>query len=468
MTTATKTKKPSKKPAGQPATEAPDEPVGSGSSTATSETAAPPLSDLLAEYGFTEDEDWTDSELLDVVETLEKWGNESAEARHGRGVSAAIRTPVPELLKAFEQVQPESALAAKADGAKAATLGQTENDNPMPPGTALGEVWLLAFREAKATATETAATKEAARKAEFEARRQATIEDLQARIEANLGAGREAKSRYNHHKLKAKSAKQDWDDVTEENQELYSQLIDAREGRLPAQRPLPFPSDKSALDIPDQDIGGPPVALPEDHGAAKDLNCLRKGTVQKETGCRDDIGLGPAIIDKLKEACGGTTIGALEKWQRENPDWNRTKGFGEERVTQLQDAHMAVRQKWPIPTISDAATTVIDKVAEQINSGIISGASAVGPSGGMTHTQAVRRLQDLVARAGDVADDCESDAGVAFCESVAEQAGKVCGTILESNTVTPKQIEAITNWEAGVEGWARGDGDDELDDEAGE
>jgi hypothetical protein len=455
LTTATKTTKPNKKRTDQPAAEAPAEPVGSGSSTATSETAAPPLSDLLAEFGFTESEAWTDSELLDVIDTLEKWGNESAEARHGRGVSPTIRTPVPEILKAFEQVQPESALAAKADGAKAATLGQTENDNPMPPGTALGEVWLLAFREAKATATETAATKEAARKADQEEQRRIAIEAAQHELEEASLHVAELEDQIVDLKGEMGELTASLKNARSRNSKASRMLARARGGIF--ERTMPFPSDKpTTLDVPDQDIGGPPVPLPEDHGAAKDLNCLRKGTVQKETGCRDDIGLGQAIIEKLKEACGGTTIGALEKWQRENPDWNRTKGFGEERVTQLQDAHMAVRQKWPIPTIEQA---IVDHAAKAFNDGAMSGATAETTNVTMTHTQAVRRLQDLVARAGDVADDCESDAGVAFCESVAEQAGKVCGTILESNTVTPKQIEAITNWEAAVEGWARG-GDD--------
>ena len=447
LTTATKESKPKKakkKPGDPPAAAAPDIETAGKPQSSDSPEPTETLLDRLAKLGFiVGDDDLTDVELLDASEWLE--------------AKEFPEVAVPEFLRHFEAVDALLTQSALDAGKAKGLAGASENTCPYPPDTILRAYWTDGFKSG-------AAQKEANRKADFEARQKLAIEDAQSRMESAVENQREYRRVWNQLKSRLKSVKQDYEDSVEEAQEAYEQLQAARDGNLPLQRPLPFKDE----DRPgDQNIGGPPPELPEDFGGKKDLNCLKKGTIQKATGCREDIGLTDKQIDSLKEQVGGDTIAHLEKFQRENQYWNRDlKGFGEERITQLQDAHSAIRTKWPEPTVEDATAAVMNKAAEHVNSGLISGVTAVGPNGqGMTHTQAVRRLQDLVARAGDVADECDNPDGVKFCESVAEEAGKVCGTILESGQVTAKQIEALCNWETGVEGWATDEDDEDIGDD---
>ena len=425
MTTATKESKPKKakkKPDDPPAAETQGiEAAGKPDST-DSPDQPETLLDRLAKLGFVvADDDLTDAELVTAREWLE--------------AKDVQDTAVPEFLRDFEAVDAPLTQSALDAGKAKGLAGASENTCPYPPDTILRAYWTDGFKSG-------AAQKEANRKADFEARQKLAIEDAQSRMESAVENQREYRRVWNQLKSRLKSVKQDYEDSVEEAQEAYEQLQAARDGNLPLQRPLPFKDE----DRPgDQNIGGPPPELPEDFGGKKDLNCLRKGTIQKETGCREDIGLGPAIIDKLKEACGGTTIGALEKWQRENPDWNRTKGFGEERVTQLQDAHLEIRRKWPIPTAADA----------------------VPSDPPMTAAEADSELAKLIDDCQTVADECENDEGQAMGESVGSQATAMRRSIKEFGSVTTDQARAIRNWRHGIGNWIASINDpgDEIDDD---
>lgn len=62
------------------------------------------------------------------------------------------------------------------------------------------------------------------------------------------------------------------------------------------------------------------------------------------------FGLTAAKVKLIVEAVGGETIGHLETAMRKNEWWHRDiKGFGETWVTKLQDAHIAFRQRHPMP-----------------------------------------------------------------------------------------------------------------------
>lgn len=61
-------------------------------------------------------------------------------------------------------------------------------------------------------------------------------------------------------------------------------------------------------------------------------------------------GMTKAKIEAVKSAVG-PTIGHLEKAMRENPWWHRDiKGFGEEWIGRLQDAHLRFRGDYPVPS----------------------------------------------------------------------------------------------------------------------
>ena len=74
-----------------------------------------------------------------------------------------------------------------------------------------------------------------------------------------------------------------------------------------------------------------PGELPTDTGAALPIGELA------------NFGLTKAEVEKIEACpCHPKTIGEFEAWQRSDELWNRKiKGFGEEKITKLQDAHMA-------------------------------------------------------------------------------------------------------------------------------
>ena len=68
------------------------------------------------------------------------------------------------------------------------------------------------------------------------------------------------------------------------------------------------------------------------------------------------LGLTAAKVKLVVAAVGGETIGHLETAMRKNEWWHRDiKGFGETWVTKLQDAHIAFRQRFPMPDADDLA-----------------------------------------------------------------------------------------------------------------
>lgn len=73
-------------------------------------------------------------------------------------------------------------------------------------------------------------------------------------------------------------------------------------------------------------------------------------------------------IEILAAACGGNTIGHFETWMNSNEWWHRDlKGFGEEWITKLQDAHLAFRRAFPVTTEdedADSGKTVFDHESE--------------------------------------------------------------------------------------------------------
>jgi len=67
-----------------------------------------------------------------------------------------------------------------------------------------------------------------------------------------------------------------------------------------------------------------------------------------------NYGITPKKIDIIRAACGGNTIGHFETWMTSNEWWHRDlKGFGEDWITKLQDAHLKYRRDFPVLTEED-------------------------------------------------------------------------------------------------------------------
>lgn len=78
------------------------------------------------------------------------------------------------------------------------------------------------------------------------------------------------------------------------------------------------------------------------------------GAVATDEGSKKSIfelvkfGMTHKKCELVAEACGGSTIGKFEAWMRRNEFWHRDiKGFGEEWITKLQDAHLNFRAQYP-------------------------------------------------------------------------------------------------------------------------
>lgn len=68
------------------------------------------------------------------------------------------------------------------------------------------------------------------------------------------------------------------------------------------------------------------------------------------------FGLTKKKCEIIAKACGGPTIGDFEAWMQRSEWWHKDlPGFGEEWITKLQDAHLAFRQKYRIPTEDEVA-----------------------------------------------------------------------------------------------------------------
>ena len=92
-----------------------------------------------------------------------------------------------------------------------------------------------------------------------------------------------------------------------------------------------------------------------DEGALMDLSCLETRRLRKITGKPDVKGLGEKKIATLRSACKGGTIGDFENWIRSNIHWESDlKGFGGEWITVLSDAHLMIRDAYPIPQAEES------------------------------------------------------------------------------------------------------------------
>ncbi len=79
----------------------------------------------------------------------------------------------------------------------------------------------------------------------------------------------------------------------------------------------------------------------------------------------EQFGTTKGITKSVKAVVGGGTVGHLEKFMAANPEfWHRDiKGVGEEKLTKLQDAHLAFRQQNPM--VSDEDRSDIDYAFHQ-------------------------------------------------------------------------------------------------------
>jgi len=94
--------------------------------------------------------------------------------------------------------------------------------------------------------------------------------------------------------------------------------------------------------------------VPGDAGAAKSIFELVKFGVSKKK------------LEAVAESAGGSTIGHLEKFMREDEWWHKkAKGLGEVWVTRITDALWNFRKQHPVPTEEDAAPTIFDGKQER-------------------------------------------------------------------------------------------------------
>lgn len=154
------------------------------------------------------------------------------------------------------------------------------------------------------------------------------------------------------------------DDLKEAKESLGFAIKKLREAIVnPPNELLPFPEDDELFD--DDSVDPEPA---EDVGAKLPLIVLafkddeQISNLAKERAVK---GLTVKRVESLAEQIEGSTIGDLEKHQRENPFWNADlKGFGEEWITRLQDAHMIVREVYPMPSEADSTDDSNDENAE--------------------------------------------------------------------------------------------------------
>lgn len=432
MTTATKESKPkkAKKPDGPPAAETQGiEAAGKPDSTDSPDQPETLLASL-AKLGFVvADDDLTDAELVTAREWLE--------------AKDFLDTAVPEFLRDFEAVDAPLTQSALDAGKAKGQAGASENTCPYPPGTIMRAYWTDGFKDGMLA-------KEAARKADFEARKQLAIEDAQSRMESAVESQREYRKQWNHLKSRLKSVKQDYEDAVEEAQEAYEELQNARDGHLPLQRPLPFKDDKPS--VPDQDIGGNGMSTQpaRDEGVFVSLDHLVKGDLQEFIeGTNADLGISQKQADILKDKVGGTgSVGDLEKFMRDHGEWwhKDIDGIGKETRGKIEDALAVVRRKFPIPS-----------------------PDAVPAEPPMTAAEADSELEKLIAECEIVADECDNDEGQAMAESVGSQATAMRRSIKEFGSVTTEQARAIRNWRHGIGNWLASIDDpsdvDELEDD---
>lgn len=144
---------------------------------------------------------------------------------------------------------------------------------------------------------------------------------------------------------------------------IATQLKQIRSGTY--QQGLPFPSE---VTIPGKPSGPAPV----DEGAAKPLSALK------------DFGLTASKLELIEQHIEGSTVGALEKFQRDNLNWvEKITRLGPEGANDVLDAQAEFRKKFPFP---DPVLTASEKeskggsvrVSGQLNQTFPSTGEAVG------------------------------------------------------------------------------------------
>lgn len=124
-----------------------------------------------------------------------------------------------------------------------------------------------------------------------------------------------------------------------------------RSGRMKISNAEPLPDDdaddsgdeESPTESRKPNSRQKPLIVVADLGAAMPITSLIEFGITKKK------------CDIIRTAAGGDTIGHFESFMRSNEWWHRElKGMGEEWITKLQDAHLAFRQRNPMPTEEDA------------------------------------------------------------------------------------------------------------------
>lgn len=441
------------------------------------------INERLADFGFMVPvpliDQWDAETRIAVSAAIRGWDQDMGRAVNGDQFPDSDRIPVPAVLRSFDEPTQEQLHEAVTEG-HVTSAADPGGVNPYPLGTKLAEAWQKGFSQdggkagtapaaetaeapetqpAPATsnasdAAELATKRDAERKADLARQQQLAIEAAQDDLEEAAAHQAELEDEVRELKSELKEKKSAFDNAGERVRKASRALAKARNGVF--ERMLPFGREKPAeLDVPDQDVGGAAVAAApaRDEGAFVSLDNLVKGTLQEYIpGTPEEAGISEKQCESLKKIVG-ETIGALEKWQKENGggEWWRKAlkdkgvGLGGAACDKLVEAQEAIRRKYPIPDPTEPATAEASVVVT------------------MTDSEAVKRLQALMSRCESIAETCEADGGVAFLESVGSDAGKMRVNILKHGSCTQEQARAILNWESGVEQWAS-NSDDVSDD----
>lgn len=405
MTTATAKKKPKTK-AG-PVLSEPDpetlenpqnEPGNSGNSTKQPER--PTIQRLVAWaaiYGLKvpmETAEKWDQELRDYVERVLKRFDSLSEAGSDRSLAQ-----LPEWMSGWDTPSKSELDAAKSEGIgwrKVNPISDAKSENPYPMPLLLAQSWLAGTAETPgATTTVVAPTntlETAALLAEAKSiddskpkaiepdamsvkpkpdvytctKRQKAELALVAKLGKLAPSLTEAEESYRGAQSIANGRKKAWDSLVEQRDAICNQLAAVAAGgdyqpdlfdepdkvkakSKPKEDSIPAPHP----DVHQEGKPAPAVeALKDGGGDLKLVECLTAKGLKKLCGpdCQAE-GLTAGKIDDLCSACEGSTLKDLERWQQKFPNWNRDiKGFGEKWVDRLQDAHSALRTKFPVPS----------------------------------------------------------------------------------------------------------------------
>lgn len=426
---------------------------------------------------------WNTSQIANVERTLRHWQEEYDFAQAGKAQSKDDRWPMPEILKPFDDPDAGQLTGSQAMGKHGAEHGRDIQTCPYPAEGKLAEMWRVghalgqpAAAASDKTTPETVvnpaevihltppkstnpspgdrAAEKARRIKEFlESRR-----DEALRVNAELD---QAEWTWNEAKRTVSAAKGRCDELMMRLRSLNRDITRIQNGTYEYQESFFPPEDKKskgaipADQLPETDT---PDLPPVDEGANFDLMTLKKGTLQKTTGCDSELGLSPTQIDKLKEAVGGSTIAALEKFQREHSHWSKEiKGFGDAAIDKLQDAMVAFRTKFPMPlaTTSRPATSKPSPVpAKTDEKKPAAKKKDTKPPGKMSQDEAIQALQVITQRASETLALITHEDGKRFCSDVSKCAFDVLQKLKDQQRdPTDEEAQAIRNWRSGIDAW---------------